>query len=158
MRLRLLIVACAVFLLDRVTKVVALGLLHEGRSIPVAPGALHITLVFNKGIAFGLFGKAATFVIPASMLTIALIGSYALGSHKGGHPAWISCGLILGGAIGNLYDRLRYGHVIDFLDFRVWPVFNIADSAITIGAVLLAWEIINNEKRKTQNAKRVVKE
>jgi signal peptidase II len=59
-------------------------------------------------------------------------------------------GLVIGGALGNLVDRLRYGMVVDFLDFRVWPVFNLADSAIVAGAFLLAWEILKNADNKGQ--------
>lgn len=66
----------------------------------------------------------------------------------------ISFILILSGAIGNLIDRLRYGYIIDFLDFRIWPVFNIADSSITIGAILLGWSILKKRETKEQRVKK----
>ena len=72
----------------------------------------------------------------------------ALKSNRYSKTYTIALSLILAGALGNLIDRLLYGYVIDFLDFRVWPVFNVADSAITIGAVILGWVILFNKEKK----------
>ena len=97
-----------------------------------------ITLVHNTGAAFGIFRDQAAFFVIISGLAIASILTYIIRSGtKSSFLRNIALSLVLGGAVGNLIDRLRFGYVIDFLDFKVWPVFNIADSAITIGAFLL---------------------
>jgi len=97
--------------------------------------------VHNRGAAFGILKNQLFVFVIISLLAIALI-LYHLKDRKKSRLSSISLSLILGGAVGNLIDRLRFGFVIDFLDFRVWPVFNIADSAITIGVVLLSWELL----------------
>ena len=135
---------CAV---DRVTKLVAAGRLAEGQSIPLIPDIFHLTLVFNTGGAFGLLKDQRLFFIPFALAAIACI-IYCLYRYR---PTGIlmtsAFGLIMGGAFGNLIDRVRYGYVIDFFDFRVWPVFNVADSAITIGAVLLVVSVLTRHAR-----------
>ena len=134
--------ASLVFVCDRVAKTLLLARMSEGESIPVLRNIFHITLVFNKGIAFGLLKEFSSLFPPLTILTVGLILSYII-TRKGGHTLTnISCGLIIGGAIGNLIDRIKLGYVIDFLDFRIWPVFNIADSSITIGAILFAFTMI----------------
>ena len=137
-----LIVIFAVILLDRLTKIYFSSLLSNGESLPVFPNVLHMTLVHNTGIAFGLFKDYGIvfIVIPifAIILLIFNIYYYRQNNEALSRTYILAFSLILGGAIGNLIDRIRYGYVIDFLDFRIWPVFNIADSAITIGAVIIA--------------------
>lgn len=112
--------------------------LHE--SIPVIKGFFYLTLVHNRGAAFGILKNHLPFFVFTSIIAIILI----LRSLKDSPSRLyrLSLWLILSGAVGNLIDRMVFGYVIDFLDFRIWPVFNIADSAITIGAVLLGWTII----------------
>jgi len=134
----LAITALTLLLLDQVTKAWALRALTLGQSIPVVPGLFHLTLVKNPGVAFGLFARcgglvtAAAFVIVGGMVAVALRPPIS-------RAQVLAAGLILGGAIGNVVDRLRFGGVVDFFDFRVWPVFNVADSGITVGTILLAW-------------------
>lgn len=95
-------------------------------------------------MAFGLLRGHGLLV---TLATLILLGGLALSAGKKGHlrdrKVQVGLGLILGGAAGNLVDRVRIGAVIDFLDFRIWPVFNLADSCITIGAVLMAWALWN---------------
>jgi len=115
-----------------------LGWLEEGKTFPVWEGFFHLTLVYNRGIAFGLFQRHETLLflfITASILALLILGGRL--SSAGVLPR-LGLILILGGAIGNWIDRIRCGAVIDFLDFRVWPVFNFADSAITVGVLLYA--------------------
>ena len=135
-----------VVIVDRLTKYILLKNLSEGESVRVIPGIFHITLVFNSGAAFGfLKGRSAFFMI-LTTLVIALICLYIWRGECRDLPMLVALSLILGGAIGNLIDRAAFGYVIDFLDFRIWPVFNIADSAITIGAFILAIRLIFDKR------------
>ncbi|OGW96750.1 MAG: signal peptidase II [Omnitrophica WOR_2 bacterium GWC2_45_7] len=131
-----------IILTDRVTKIFFNDLLLPGESLPLIKNIIHMTLVHNTGIAFGLFKDHGVvfIVIPiiAIILLIFNIYYYRKNNKALSHTYIVAFSLILGGAIGNLFDRIVYGHVIDFIDFRVWPVFNIADSAITIGALMIA--------------------
>ena len=137
------IITTTVVLADRATKVFFSDLLNLGESIPIIHNILHFTLVHNTGIAFGLFkDHGIVFII----IPITLIGLLVFNIYFNHHDQdltlsyIIAFALILGGAIGNLIDRIFIGHVIDFIDFRIWPVFNLADSAITVGAGLLMWK------------------
>lgn len=155
LRLLYLLLAVGVFLADRLTKtLIENGLtLHESR--PVIPGFFEIVYAKNQGIAFGLFAGSPsavrTFVL-IFLSSLALAGVAVL-LWKTDHSAGtLSAGLslILGGALGNLFDRVQYGSVIDFLDFFVqgyhWPAFNLADSAIVIGGFLLLFYMARGEK------------
>lgn len=124
---------------DQLTKWIIRTSLAPQHSIPLLPGVLHLTYVHNTGAAFSLFRGQVPALIVVSGLVAGWIG-WELWRHPrhAGLPLY-SLGLILGGAIGNLIDRLRFGYVEDFIDLRVWPVFNVADSAITIGVTLLIW-------------------
>lgn len=134
----IVLTASAVFIADRIAKFFVLRNFTEGQSLKVFPGVFHITFVLNNGIAFGLFkGKSALFAM-FSLVAILLIIIYAWKLKSVSPLVTIGLGLILGGAAGNLFDRLTTGYIIDFFDFRIWPVFNIADSAITVGVMMLA--------------------
>ncbi len=122
--------------LDQSTKWAAHAWLAPNSSLPVIPGIFHLTYVQNTGAAFGIFrGLPGLFILPA----LAISGWLILELTRRDHPPLSRLGLalMLGGAIGNLIDRVRLGHVVDFLDLRVWPVFNVADSAITIGVTVM---------------------
>ncbi len=139
-----LIITFLIVLIDRITKMFFSDLLSHGESLPIIRNVLHMTLVHNTGIAFGFFKDygAVFIVIPiiAIILLVFNIYYYRQNNEALSRTYIIAFSLILGGAIGNLIDRIKYGHVIDFIDFRIWPVFNIADSAITIGAVIVAFK------------------
>ena len=130
-------VATAVLAADQLTKSFFVTYLAVGASRPVLPPILQVTLVYNTGAAFGLFKGQRTLFIGLSVVVIAWIGWELLTKPSRRAVALWGCALILGGAVGNLIDRLLYGAVIDFIDFRIWPVFNIADSAVTISVVFL---------------------
>ncbi|OGW76813.1 MAG: signal peptidase II [Omnitrophica bacterium RIFCSPLOWO2_02_FULL_45_16] len=144
--MHLSLIASCVVIIDRLTKYFFCSNLSHGRSIKVIPGIFHLTLVFNTGSAFGLFKDWTRFFIMTSIIVIALILFYCLRYRYKDILLITSLGLILGGAIGNLIDRILFGYVIDFLDFRVWPVFNIADSSISIGAALLALKALFDKR------------
>lgn len=142
-------VAVVVLGLDVLTKSLVESRLPEGESVRLIPGILFITHTTNTGGAFGistgtpwLFGLVSSAVVLVIIWNARLVGS-----------RWraVSLGLILGGAAGNLIDRLSggldfSGRVVDFIDVRVWPVFNLADSAVVVGAVMLALSYAKKER------------
>ena len=148
--------ALGVVLLDQASKIVMLGALLRapGGSIGVIPGFLDFTLAFNRGVSFGLF-KAGDPMGVLLLAGVALAASVLLGWliwRSDNRLAAIGYGLVLGGAVGNLIDRVRIGAVIDFIDvhlgtFRFWT-FNIADTAITLGVVCLLIEMVVQDKKK----------
>ena len=142
MRLCAVSVAVSVFILDRLTKSIVMASLLQGRSVKVLPGIFHFTLVLNKGAAFGFLRGQRIFFILLSILAALAIAAYIFSRKNIGMVLSSALGLVLGGTIGNLIDRVRLGYVIDFLDFRVWPVFNVADSAITAGVAILIIRIL----------------
>jgi signal peptidase II len=128
----------AVFLADRLAKFLVLESLSH-RSVPVLP-FLRLTYVENTGVAFGMFRDSNSFFTALSIVLVAVLLVFRRRTSGGRAPA-ASAGLalVLGGALGNLYDRIAYGFVVDFFDLSFFPaVFNVADSAITAGAALLA--------------------
>lgn len=133
----------SILFLDQFTKFLITKNLSLNQSIPIIKGIFHITLTYNRGAAFGILKGRVPLFIFTSIITILLIYlNLKSARFKKLFTYSISLSLILAGAIGNLIDRSFSGYVIDFLDFRIWPVFNVADSAITIGAILLGWCIL----------------
>jgi len=135
-----IIVFLSIIALDQTTKVLLSSYLTLDESLPIVENIFHLTLVHNTGIAFGMFKNQTALFIVISILTIGLIAYNIVMSRKREQlhrVERLALFLILAGSIGNLFDRIRLGYVIDFLDFRVWPVFNVADSAITIGVILI---------------------
>ncbi len=132
-------VAGVVLLLDQLTKFMALWFLKPITNIQILPNIFHLSFVENTGIAFGLFQghpEILTLLITVSVLCLFICARFFVNqplSHK------LAYSFILGGSFGNWVDRLRFEHVIDFLDFRIWPVFNIADSFITMGVIFFVW-------------------
>jgi signal peptidase II len=146
--------AAAIVVADQLTKWAVLANFAYGERLQIT-GFLNLVLVYNKGAAFSMFAEASGWQTPL-LIAFALVAAGIVGTLivKNPHKRLLRLGLalILAGAIGNLIDRLRYGHVVDFLDFHAmgwhWPAFNVADSAITIGAVLLILEgLVRQEKR-----------
>lgn len=145
------LIAAAVVLIDQFTKwLVATNIsLHD--TIGIIPGLFRITHVENQGAAFGLFADSpsqwrAAALIAFSALALVVVSILLWKNSHAMNSTGIALSLILGGAVGNLWDRVIEGHVVDFLDFYLgnshWPSFNIADSAIVIGALLLVGEIM----------------
>lgn len=131
-------VLLVIFLADRITKYWAIHWLRPRFSVAVLP-FFHLTYVENTGAAFSIGYRRNGFF---TVLTAALIGVlFYLQKVWAQKNPWLRAGLLLvtGGALGNLYDRVAYGCVVDFLDFRIWPIFNVADSCVTVGACCLAW-------------------
>lgn len=142
----------SVVLLDQVSKFLALEYLSPQNSVPLIPQVLDLTLVRNPGVAFGLFSDSAPVlftVITISLICLFLIANRSHGTAAHGASAadrW-ALSLILGGAVGNWIDRLRFAAVVDFIDFRIWPVFNLADTAITIGVVIYFIRVLTAKEK-----------
>ena len=135
-------VSLAVFIVDRLAKHIFYDKLTQNQPIPVIPNIFHLTLVRNRGAAFGLFSGWNLFFSAFSILAIIAIILFICSRASYSRIMLIALALILGGALGNLFDRVLFGYVIDFLDFRIWTVFNIADSCITVGFELLAYQVL----------------
>jgi len=153
-RLPYIVVIAATLLLDRWTKLLIQSRFELNESATVIDGFFNITSVRNTGVAFGIFSSVSSPVKSVLLsaftaLAAALVIVYSVRSPARNRLLQVALSLILGGALGNLYDRLAYGYVIDFLELYIgsyhWPSFNIADSAISIGVVLLTIEVIRNE-------------
>jgi signal peptidase II len=140
---------------DQLTKWLVLGYFENRYPRVELTGFFNLVLVFNKGAAFSLFAQAAGWQTPllaAFALAAAVIVSVLIVRNPGRGLLCLGLALILGGALGNLIDRVRFGHVVDFLDFHAlgwhWPAFNVADSAISVGALILILEgFVHHEKR-----------
>jgi signal peptidase II len=133
--------AGVVFVLDRLTKAWAEAA-FAGHPFDVIPGVLTLRFTTNSGGAFSFGQSAPWFFATATVLVSGVIVATAF-RHRGAMSA-VALGLVLGGALGNLADRIVRGpgvsgRVVDFIDLHVWPVFNVADSAIVVGALLFAW-------------------
>ena len=128
-------VAIVVFVIDRWTKAWAVTHLVLGASVPVLP-FVDWTLVENRGAAFGMLSGATAFFILVALA--AVVGLIVLLRRSPSALVQLGVGGVLGGALGNLYDRVLQHSVVDFIDVRVWPyVFNVADIGITLGAIVL---------------------
>ncbi len=139
------LVAGFIVFIDQLSKYLAVHFLSSAGSHPVIPGIFHLSYVENTGIAFGFFHSYPQLWLVIISLSVAglAVGSWFFKNKS--LIQRIAYGFILGGAIGNWIDRLRVHYVIDFLDFRVWPVFNIADSFITIGVAIFIWFALKGE-------------
>ncbi len=136
------LLALGVFLVDRLTKVFVTSILGEGGTIPVIPGILHITFVLNPGGAFGLLPQGTIFFTLVTLVVFTAVIWYYITQRPRHWVVVTALGLVLGGTAGNLYDRLTVGRVIDWIDFRVFPVFNVADAALVTGLSLIALTIL----------------
>jgi signal peptidase II len=129
------VIALAVFALDRLTKSLVTANVGFGTEVPVIDRLVGITNVHNSGAAFGFAPAGAGFFLVASAVVAIGIAIYVF-RNPGDWRTDAVLGLIMGGTLGNGYDRVMFGTVTDFINFHFWPVFNIADSAVSIGVVL----------------------
>jgi signal peptidase II len=137
-----------VIALDQLTKWIVLSHLQPYEPVPVIPGVLNWTLAFNTGAAFSFLADAGGWqrwgFSALAVLICTVLGVWLARTPRADWRSALPLALVIGGALGNLIDRLRFGHVTDFIQVfywpgQPWPAFNIADSAICVGAVLLAW-------------------
>lgn len=131
---------------DQLTKFYVQTNMALGTSIPVIAGFFHITYILNPGAAFGILENQRMFFILVA--GIILLVAICFHSRLKREPLLLrlGVGLLLGGAVGNMIDRMQTGFVVDFFDFRVWPIFNIADIAICIGVAVVLWHVFLQTK------------
>jgi signal peptidase II len=148
-------VGAVVVALDQATKAIAVRTLSDEQSVVAIKGVLSWTLQRNPGAAFGLFQRLPVlFTILAFAISVGILATVR---RERDMTSALALGLVLGGAVGNLADRLFRppgpfrGHVIDFIDLRVWPTFNVADMAVVCGAILLAVASIRAERRSASS-------
>ncbi|GAU07845.1 signal peptidase II [Desulfoplanes formicivorans] len=153
------ILAAVIIALDQISKIWVQGNISMYESIPVIPGFFDLVHVLNKGAAFGFLNRAdihwqTYFFIGVSALAVVLIFHLVNTVDRRDPPLFTGLGCILGGALGNMIDRIRIGQVIDFLDFHIashhWPAFNIADMAISVGALLLLVSFYQRKKNASR--------
>jgi signal peptidase II len=151
---KLLWISLSVVVLDQITKAVVLSTMRLYESIPVIPGLFNLTHIHNPGGAFGFMARQSEtvrtllFVVAALAALVLIFFFYR--RVPASHPLLASgLALVFGGAIGNLIDRIRFGSVVDFLDFYLgemhWPAFNVADSAVTVGMLIFVYHILLNK-------------
>jgi signal peptidase II len=147
---RVALVTATVLALDQATKALVRSSIEAGSRHKFLP-AVDLVNVRNRGIAFGLFTENATLVTALTLVALALLLFY-FARHTERSLAWLPTGLLLGGALGNMFDRLHRGAVTDFIDVPLWPSFNVADMAITFGVLSLVYVIEQSPPRAPQHA------
>ncbi len=148
MNRKIFIIACLTLLLDQATKIILESHLLLKGSITIIKKLFKLTLVYNKGAAWGIFSNNKALLIITTILAIIITTSF-IKTFKNNNRNNLAFGLLIGGMLGNLTDRLLYGHVRDFLDFKIfnynYPIFNISDIAIVVSVILLIIAIIKGE-------------
>jgi signal peptidase II len=154
--MRHLLIALSVFILDRITKLVVIHNIALEDAIPVIPGFFRLTHLENPGAAFSLLAESPSafktgLLIAISVAALVVVALLLWLRRRLFNATTVALALIMGGALGNLWDRLSDGKVTDFLDFYVgihhWPPFNLADSAIVAGALLLMLQMLRKDPR-----------
>jgi signal peptidase II len=138
-----------VVLVDQQTKAAMLETLSFGQSVPVLLPLLRFTLHRNTGIAFGLLSGANALVGLLSVLAALFLVFYHRGRWVRDRWVRVGLGLVIGGALGNLLDRARFGYVVDFIELPYWPIFNLADACIVVGGGLLALRALRSPGEAT---------
>jgi signal peptidase II len=158
MRWLMLVIALAIVGLDRVTKLWIVAHIKMGHAIVVIPKVFRLTHVLNTGAAFSMFESTPSpalvrnLLIAFSLIAVVVVLALLWKMGRSVTMTSVALALILGGAIGNLYDRIRLQYVVDFLEVHIfsyhWPDFNVADSAIVVGACLLLLEMIRPQSKR----------
>lgn len=146
----ILLLAIIISGLDQWTKYYVQTNMVLGMSIPVIPDIFHLTYILNPGAAFGILeNQRLFFVIIAVAMVVAVVYFYP---HIARQPLLLrlGAGLLTGGAIGNCIDRIKTGAVVDFFDFRIWPIFNVADIAIVVGVAGIVYTLVCIPEKKDE--------
>jgi len=146
----ILILAMAVVAIDQWSKYYIQTHMNLGMSIPVIPSVFHFTYILNPGAAFGILENQRIFFV---IIGLTMIGAVLyLYPRIPAKMRWLrlGTGLMMGGAVGNVIDRIKTGFVVDFFDFRIWPVFNIADIAIVIGVSCIIYTLVFTVEKKDE--------
>lgn len=123
----------------------------RGERVELAPG-VDLVNGRNRGVAFGLLGEGGALVTVLAAVALVVLVAFFF-THARRPLVWLPVGLLLGGALGNLLDRLREGSVTDFIDVGPWPTFNLADAGITVGVVVLLWVLERGSRRERAPAR-----
>jgi len=156
-RIPYLLLSSALILLDRLTKWWAATALHVGQPAPLIGESIRLTRVHNVGGAFGIFpGSGDLFLAVSGVVSVVLLALLLLGRVRG-TLSRLGMAVVFAGAVGNLIDRLMYGYVLDFFEIRGFPVFNLADACITVGAGLIILHVLlgGDRHRAQREADRV---
>ncbi len=143
--MRTLSIALIVTILDQLVKWIVQTHMEWGESIPLIPNVFHLTYILNPGAAFGILAYQKWFFL---IIVVILFGAFfAFRKRIPQEPAYfpIAIGMLLGGALGNAIDRVRLSGVVDFFDFRIWPIFNVADIFICVGVALIVFYFWRHE-------------
>jgi signal peptidase II len=156
MRWLMIVIAAMVVLLDRITKLWIVAHIQPGHAIVIIPRVFRLTHVVNTGAAFSMFDGSTSqtlvrnVLIGFSIIAVLVVLTLIWKMGRGITLTSLALALILGGALGNLYDRVRFSYVVDFLEVHIvhyhWPDFNVADSAIVVGACLLLLEMLRPQR------------
>ena len=150
--LHLLGIAFLTVFLDQLTKWIVVSSLYLHESHTVVPRILSITRIHNTGIAFGLFPGMSDVLMIVTLVSIIVVFYFYLTLEHRNNWITVACGLIIGGAMGNLLDRFRLGYVVDFIYFSFWPAFNVADSSVSVGVGILMIGFFLAEREAKKNA------
>ena len=144
----LLLLSLIVIIVDQLTKYYIEHTLTLGMSIPVIPNVFHITYILNPGAAFGILEHQTEFLIIIALTMITALIYFYKRIPRTLKLLHFGLGLLAGGSIGNVIDRVKTGYVVDFFDFRIWPVFNVADIAIVCGVTAIIWTLLFADKEE----------
>lgn len=145
----LLLIAAFVVVVDQLTKYLVTSNMIEGMGIPIVDGIFHLTFILNPGAAFGILENNRWFFVITALSVLLFLFYYRRIIMAEPKVVQVGTALFAGGAMGNLLDRIRTGLVVDFFDFRIWPIFNMADIAICLGVGLILWSTIKTELKRT---------
>jgi signal peptidase II len=140
------VLAAAILAADQAAKAAIEAQLVPGEHVDVL-GPLGLTLSHNRGVAFGLAGGAGAPLIVLTVVALGVVG-YLFARNPTRPGMWVAAGLLAGGAVGNLVDRVRAGEVTDYVDLGPWPPFNLADVAITLGVLVLVLLYLREAERE----------
>ena len=148
-RVYFIAVALVIVAVDQFVKHLIITKMYLGQSMPLINDWIHITFIYNNGAAFSLLKDRTGLLL--SMATLAVLAIIYFYPKLAVHGKFMQGGLalLMGGTIGNMVDRILTGSVVDFIDFRIWPIFNIADCAICVGAASIAWMLLKSEQGET---------
>jgi signal peptidase II len=141
-------------LLDLLTKYLTILYIPPFHSIPLLGTFLQFTYVQNHGAAFGILPGKQFFLIAVSLIVASGVAWFLYKERPKDHLSLAALGLLMAGTIGNLYNRMFLGYVVDFIDLNFWPTFNIADMAINVGVALLVWQVFCTEKAMSRPQKK----
>ncbi len=148
--MKLVFLAAGLLALDQWSKWLVMTKMVEGESIPLVDSVFFLTYVRNPGAAFGMLPYKTAFFVAVTLAVLVGIVLFLRRMPEGKVLLKTGLALQVGGAVGNLIDRIRFGHVIDFFDFRVWPVFNVADIGIVIGVGILFIELLRSDRPREE--------